>query len=487
MVLGENVLHLPHPFARARSPLAHPGIPGGLWVQIAYVIFDMSLVLLDFVLAAKLRSWAIYGGAPGFYLPPHASGFLLLYAPLVALFAHTQGLYRTARNRSRLDEGLAVAKSVGLATVLVTASIYTSGVHSLPRLVVWGGAILNIAALSGWRFWKRGIVERRVAAGVSVKNILIVGAGRVAEEVADYLDAHKELGLVVKGFIDQNPSRDPRVLGKVEDLCAIARAEFVDEVFITLPPMRQVVRRAIFEARRNNLDIKIVPRLYEAPGQRATIDYMGDIPVMSLYREPVPVLGSVVKRVLDILGSLFGLLVLSPILVTIAAVIKWDSAGPVFYRCRRMGKKGKGFVCYKFRTMVTNADSLKDSLRHLNERDGVIFKISRDPRITRVGRFLRKYSIDELPQLWNVLRGEMSLVGPRPHPVDDCKKYGLEHLRRLDITPGVTGLWQVSARRNSSFEKSVALDIEYIENWSMWMDLSILFKTVSAVVSGSGS
>lgn len=395
--LGANVLPLTHPFARARSPLVSPGMSGGLWIQVAYVAFDMSLVLLNFVLVAKLRSLSTYGAASGSYLPPHAFGFLLLYVPLVSLFAHTQGLYRTARNRSRLDEGFAAAKSVSLATVLVTSSIYASGVHSMPRLIVWGGAVLNILALSGWRFWKRGIVERRVAAGVGIKNILIVGAGKVAKEVARYLDTNKQLGLVVKGFVDQNPSRDARVLGRIEDLSAIARAEFVDEVIITIPSMRQLVKRVIFEARRNNLDIKVIPKLYEARGQRATIDYMGEIPVMSLFREPVPAIGSVVKRALDVAGSLFGLVVLSPLLLAIAAVIKWDSPGPVFYRCHRMGKKGKSFVCYKFRTMVANAASLKESLRHLNEREGAIFKISSDPRITRVGKHLRKYSFDEFP------------------------------------------------------------------------------------------
>ncbi len=484
---GRSAVHSTHPFARAKSPLASSEIPGGRWVQIAYVIFDMTLVVCNFVLAARLRALSTHWVVSGSYLPGHSLGFLLLYVPLIALFAHTQGLYRTERNRSRVNEGFAVAKSVSLGTVLVTASIYASGVHSMPRLIVWGGAVLNIVTLSGWRFWKRGIVERRLAAGVGVKNILIVGAGKVAREVAQYLNANRQLGLVVKGFLDQNPSRDPRVLGRIEDLCAVARAEFVDEVIVTVPSVRQVVRRVIFEARRNNLDIKIIPRLYEAVGQRATIDYMGEIPVMSLYREPVPALGSVVKRTLDILGSLFGLVVLMPLLVAIAIIIKWDSAGPAFYRCCRMGKKGKRFVCYKFRTMVTNADSLKDSLRHLNEREGAIFKISQDPRITHVGKVLRKYSLDELPQLWNVLRGDMSLVGPRPHPMDDYGQYGLQHMRRLDVTPGITGLWQVTARRDPSFERSVELDIEYIETWSLWMDFNILFKTVSAVLCGEGA
>ena len=228
-----------NPFARARSPLASSEIPGGPWVQVAYVAFDMVLVLLSFVLAARLRALSSFGRAAGLYLPPHSLGFLVLYVPLVALFAHTQGLYRTARDRSRSDEVFAVAKAVCFATVLVTASIYASGVHTVPRLIVWGGALLNIAALSGWRFWKRGVVERRVAAGIGVKNVLIVGAGRVGREVADYLDANKHLGLVVKGFLDQKPSQDARVLGRVEDLCATARAEFVDEIIITIPSRRR--------------------------------------------------------------------------------------------------------------------------------------------------------------------------------------------------------------------------------------------------------
>ena len=486
-LLAGSALPVTHSFARARGPLTGSEIPGGMWVQVAYVAFDIVLVLGSFVLAAKLRALSSFGRAAGFYMPPHSLGFLVLYAPLVALFAHTQGLYRTARDRSRSDEALAVAKAVCLATVLVAASIYASGVHTLPRLVVWGGALLNIAALSGWRFWKRGIVERRVAAGIGVKNVLIVGAGRIGQEVAKYLDSNMQLGLVVKGFLDQNHATDPRVLGKIEDLARVARAEFVDELIIAVSSQRRLVKRVIFEARENNLDVKIIPNLYGQFGSGVSLGRMGSIPILSIYSDPVPILGRLVKRVLDIVGAMVGLVALFPLLVAVAVVIKGTSAGPVLYRCRRVGKKGKIFICHKFRTMVSNADSLKDSLRHLNERDGVIFKISNDPRITPIGKWLRKYSFDELPQLWNVLRGDMSLVGPRPHPVDDCSSYELEHLRRLDITPGITGLWQVTARRNPCFEKSVALDIEYIEHWSLWKDFIILFRTFSAVASGNGA
>ena len=462
-------------------------IPGGPWVQVAYVAFDMVLVLLSFVLVARLRALSSFGRSAGLYLPPHSLGFLVLYGPLVALFAHTQGLYRTARDRSRSDEVFAVAKAVCFATVLVTAFIYASGVRTVPRLIVWGGAVVTIAALSGWRFWKRGVVERRVAAGIGVRNVLIVGAGRVGQEVANYLDANKHLGLVVKGFLDQNHATDPRVLGKIEDLARVARAEFVDELIIALSSGRRLIKRVIFEAKENNLEVKIIPNLYGQLGRGVSLDLIGSIPMLSLYTEPVPILGRLAKRLLDIVGALAGLVALFPVFVVIAVVIKCTSAGPVLYRCRRVGKKGKTFVCYKLRTMVANAHYLKDSIRHLNERDGVIFKIANDPRITPIGKWLRKYSLDELPQLWNVLRGDMSLVGPRPHPVDDCNKYELEHLRRLDITPGMTGLWQVTARRNPCFEKSVALDIEYIEHWSLWKDLIILFRTCFAVAAGDGA
>jgi lipopolysaccharide/colanic/teichoic acid biosynthesis glycosyltransferase len=199
------------------------------------------------------------------------------------------------------------------------------------------------------------------------------------------------------------------------------------------------------------------------------------------------VFGMILKRAMDVIGSAIGLALFSPVVLPIAVAIKLDTAGPVHYHTSRVGKKGRKFVCYKFRTMLQNADALKDSLSHLNEREGATFKIANDPRITRVGRFLRKYSLDELPQLWNVLKGDMSLVGPRPHPLDDYDKYDLEHLRRLDVTPGLTGLWQVTARRDPSFEKNVVLDLEYIENWSLQMDLTILFRTLAVVVAGSGA
>jgi lipopolysaccharide/colanic/teichoic acid biosynthesis glycosyltransferase len=190
--------------------------------------------------------------------------------------------------------------------------------------------------------------------------------------------------------------------------------------------------------------------------------------------------------VLDLAGAVVALVLLAPTLFLIAILIRLNSPGPVLYTALRAGRKGRSFLCYKFRTMVRDADVLKNELRGRNQRQGPIFKIAKDPRITWIGRFLRRYSLDELPQLLNVLKGEMSLVGPRPHPLDDFSAYTIEHLPRLDMTPGITGLWQVTARRDPSFQAGMNLDLEYIHRWSLRMDLKILWKTVWEVLRGTG-
>ncbi len=202
--------------------------------------------------------------------------------------------------------------------------------------------------------------------------------------------------------------------------------------------------------------------------------------------EPITGIESFLKRIVDVFVSSLVLLFLWPLMLAIGIVIKLQSYGPVIYRSLRVGKDGREFNCYKFRTMIAGSDGLKQNLRRLNQRRGPFFKIADDPRVTRLGRFLRKYSLDELPQLWNVLKGDMSLVGPRPLPVEDCAQYTSEHRRRLDVTPGVTGLWQVMARANPSFEICMTLDLAYIEKWSLLLDCRILLKTIPAVLAGEG-
>jgi exopolysaccharide biosynthesis polyprenyl glycosylphosphotransferase len=227
--------------------------------------------------------------------------------------------------------------------------------------------------------------------------------------------------------------------------------------------------------------------MYDGVSWNSPIEYIGQFPTIPLHSGHVPELGLLLKRVMDVILAVLTLVCLSPLLLVIAIAVKLDSPGPVLYFSDRIGKKGRVFRCIKFRTMVQDADKRRADILHMNERDGVLFKISKDPRITRLGSFLRKFSLDELPQFINVLRGEMSIVGPRPPLASEVREYKLSHLRRLDVTPGITGLWQVQARQDPSFDNYISLDVTYVDNWSIWLDLKILARTIVVVFAGTGT
>jgi exopolysaccharide biosynthesis polyprenyl glycosylphosphotransferase len=330
--------------------------------------------------------------------------------------------------------------------------------------------------------------RRGETASRNLRNVLIVGAGGIGHRMASHLAAHPEAGRAVCGFLDNDKPLGDGVIGRISDLARLARTAFVDEVILAAPRDRNLTAQVLQEARRLRLDVKLVPELFGCTPTRGELqlERIGDLLMIGLHAEQLPTAALGLKRLVDVIVSSLALLALSPLLAMIAALIMLDSPGPVFYSALRAGRKAKPFRCCKFRTMVTNAGDLKPHLRRQNKRSGPFFKITGDPRITRVGHLLRRYSLDELPQLWNVLKGDMSLVGPRPHPLDDFAEYEIEHLARLDVTPGITGLWQVTARRDPSFQRGMELDREYIRTWSLVRDMQILLKTVAAVVRGSG-
>ncbi|MGO4211150.1 sugar transferase, partial [Terriglobus sp. YAF25] len=277
------------------------------------------------------------------------------------------------------------------------------------------------------------------------------------------------------------------VVGDLRNIVPLARSLFVDEVFFSVPAERSIVIGVVEEARSAGIDVRVVPDLYDGLAWNAPVEYIGQFPTIPLHRREFPVGAFMAKRILDLAISSLALTLLSPLMLLIAIMVRLDSKGPIFYRAERIGRKGRKFGCFKFRTMVPNADELKKKLAHMNERDGILFKIKQDPRITRVGRILRKYSLDELPQLWNVLRGDMSLVGPRPPLAAEVERYDISHLRRLDVLPGITGLWQVEARQDPSFDNYISLDTAYVENWTFGLDLKILIRTISVVFTGTGT
>ena len=351
-----------------------------------------------------------------------------------------------------------------------------------PRQPAASAPFRFIAALRPGRATRH---QRILLADRVQRHVLIVGAGGLGRRIANYLEMHPEMERVFCGFLDDRRPLGKGIVGRTIHLAQLARTGFVDEVILAAPHDRALTLRVLREARQLRLDVQLAPDLFGCEPALET-ERIGDIPLISLHKERLPVAGLLLKRALDLVVAVLGLAILAPALSLIATLIKLNSPGPVLYIAQRAGRKARLFHCCKFRTMVQHADALKDELRGQNQRQGPTFKIAKDPRVTVIGRFLRRYSLDELPQLWNVLKGEMSLVGPRPHPLDDFSTYTIEHLPRLDVTPGITGLWQVTARRDPSFQAGMNLDLEYIHRWSLGMDLKILFKTVWEVVRGSG-
>jgi exopolysaccharide biosynthesis polyprenyl glycosylphosphotransferase len=451
------------------------------WLRL--VTSDFAFVSLNWLLVGALRV-RLGGHAVGILLPLSLLGIALLHAGLITLLGYSEGLYATGANLPQ--QGRTLGKSVLWATALLSLAYSMQGAPLILIALAFGAGLLDYAVLFAWR-WEDLRRERLGGqSGGGLRNVLIIGAGGLGRHVAAHLERHPEEGRTLCGFLDDERPLGNGIIGRVNNLARLARTAFVDEVLLATPHDRELTLGVLHEARRLRLDVEMVPDLFGCSPERAEVERLGDLPLICLHEEVLPAAGLMVKRALDIIVAGGALLMLAPLLALIAGLVKLDSRGPALYAAQRAGRKGRLFPCYKFRTMVSNAEDLKKGLRSQNQRSGPIFKITDDPRITRVGRLLRRYSLDELPQLWNVLGGEMSLVGPRPHPLDDFAAYQVEHLARLDVTPGITGLWQVTARRDPSFQNGVALDREYIRTWNLGMDARILLKTVKAVVRGSG-
>jgi exopolysaccharide biosynthesis polyprenyl glycosylphosphotransferase len=321
------------------------------------------------------------------------------------------------------------------------------------------------------------------------RRTLIVGAGREGRRLERKLRSHPDLGLELVGFLDL-PGSAPDVLGTPEDLTRVVDELDVDWVILAASgaPHERVLD-AVRAVRRPDVQLSIVPTYAELFASNALIEDLEGMPLVSLPSMRLSRSVRALKRGVDLAGAGLGLLLLSPLLAVIAVAIKLDSPGPVLFRQRRSGLGGNTFLIAKFRTMREGAEAERFDLASRNEltEGGPLFKIRSDPRITRIGGFLRRYSLDELPQLWNVVRGDMSLVGPRPFVIHEARQITGWAERRLDITPGITGLWQVSGRNDIPFEEMVKLDYVYVTNWSLWWDVKILFQTIPVVFARRGA
>ncbi|MGP8251734.1 MAG: sugar transferase [Terracidiphilus sp.] len=420
-------------------------------------------------------------------------GLLCGFIFALVITSRRLNLYAPTRLASFLHEQRLSLQACFTSGLLLTGALYLFHADDIPRSIVLITVALVTVSLGMRRLFYRALLYRRFDRGVSTRNVLIVGTGSEAHALRHHLESIRHLGYTFKGFIElpncssrfATPSTD--IAGTLEDLFQTARKQFVDEIFFTTPCERGIIQEAVAEARVKGIDLRVIPDMYDGLAWNTPIEYIGQFPTIPLHCGEVPELGLLFKRLFDIVFSSLSLVLLSPVLIAVAVLIKLDSPGPIFYLSERIGKKGVVFRCIKFRTMVRDADNRRAELMHMNERDGVLFKVTNDPRVTRLGRFLRKYSLDELPQFINVFKGDMSVVGPRPPIGSEVKQYNLNHLRRLDVMPGITGLWQVQARQDPSFASYISLDVHYIENWSLLLDFKIIMRTIGVVFAGTGS
>jgi exopolysaccharide biosynthesis polyprenyl glycosylphosphotransferase len=424
---------------------------------------------------------------------------LCFFAISLIMISRRLNLYSPTWLNNTLQEQRLSLQACLTSGLLLTGVLYLTRLSQVPRSIVLVTVGLVTIALSLRRLVHRILLYRDFERGVGTRNVLIVGTGPKAVALRFYLESIRHLGYRFKGFIESPESGEFRpsdsrfaaassdVVGTLDTLFQHARKLFVDEIFFTTHCEPSVVQDVLDQARAQHVDLRMVPEMLDGLTLNSSIEYVGQFPTIPLHRGQAPEIRRVLKRTLDIVFSSMVLLLLSPVLLAIAIAIKLDSPGPVFYFSERVGKKGRVFRCIKFRTMVYDAEQRRAGLMNRNERDGVLFKIANDPRITRLGRFLRKHSLDEFPQFFNVLRGDMSVVGPRPLPAGDVRDSKLSYLRVLTVPPGVTGLWQVQARQDPSSDSYISLNVLYIENWSIWLDIQIILRTIGVVFAGTGA
>ncbi len=463
-------------------------------------IFDLMVMVASFSLAAVpllYRSGLSF--SEFFSVRVKVQNFVVFVGLLCVwhiIFA-SLSLYESRRLVPRESEILDTLKATSLCTfaVATAALLFHIRMVDLPFLVVlWGASsAMVMSSRLALRFFLNYVRKR----GRNLRHVLVVGTNPRAVQFARRIESRPELGFRVIGFIDEKwpglrafKGSGKSLVCDLKGLAEFVRNAVVDEIVIALPLRSFYGRAAEIAAlcEEQGIVVRFLPRIFNLRKARSTAEDLAGDPLLTLSTAPLDGWPVFVKRAFDVGLSSALLLVLSPLLLLTAVVIKLTSPGPVLFRQRRVGLNKRQFWIYKFRTMVPDAEKQMGELEKLNELSGPVFKIRNDPRLTPSGKFLRSSSIDELPQLVNVLKGDMSLVGPRPLPLRDCQGFEQDwHRRRFSVRPGITCLWQVNGRSSIAFEKWMELDMQYIDEWSLWLDFKILAGTIPAVLKGSGA
>ena len=453
----------------------------------------LSLLALDYIgvtaaLFTALELKLIVRGRPDAGVAWRQSSHWVDFAYLVTvlMFARVD-LYADRPRRPGLAQ---IATALFQATVIALVFALANGEHFSSYYIFYGSLFFGTVYIATLRQWHLRVTGWLLQQAGYRRRGLLVGSGKHIEAVADALEhrAHSRVELVGYISLTARPQNGLRSLGQLEQLPEVLAAQRVQEVIIADSDFPQEKAVELVDlCHQRGVTVQVAPTTMEIMIDRAEFVPGQTVPLFTLRPPVFQGIDYALKRTFDLVVATVSLLFLSPLLLAIATAVKLSSRGPVIYRSVRPGIAGRPFSCFKFRTMRERADQAQDDLEPLNEKSGALFKIRQDPRLTKVGRLLRRFSLDELPQLANVVRGEMSLVGPRPLPMRDFERLEEWHKKRYLVLPGITGLWQVSGRSELDFDDLVRLDFLYLEQWSIMLDLSILLKTIPAVLSRRGA
>ena len=507
---------------RIKAEKAEKQVPAWVMPATKAAVFaaDAALAALSFVLAFKLRSGSdvlsqtAWAWSKEFV--PYAGILVFAVAARLAMLVYARvynysGVFSYTRESIKIFKAVAVSSLLTVAWAFLFRGGFAFREFSYSRAVFVFDFLIALAIFTAFHLGLRFLQARIRERGINLLPTLIVGVNAEAAGTVKELRERPDLGYRVIGAVAGGRSneradafeteQDVPVVGRVEELPDLIRAFEIQEVIIT---DNTIPSELLFDAmlrigRRRRVEFRFAPSLFDLLPQKTSVEQIGVLPMVRLFREPLSDLQRFVKRLSDIIISAVTLVLVSPIWLVIALLIKLDSKGPVMFRQERVGMDGRIFLCYKFRTMRVDADENVHREAYQkniggdleanagDEHDPLFGKVKDDPRVTRFGRQLRRSSFDELPQFLNVLKGDMSVVGPRPPIAYEVEEYDIWHRKRLDMKPGITGLWQVSGRSRLTFEEMVKIDLYYIENWSIWLDLKIILLTLPAIVRGEGA
>jgi len=467
----------------------------------AFMLSDLAIMALSFALAAVPVAYRTTTVSLAAFLSMRVKvGNILLFLVLLSawhLVFSLSGLYHSKRLSDRKSEVKDVLRATFMATLMVALSAFLFRIRMITPIFLISFWFASSAVTIATRLALRSFLGWVRVRGHNLRHIVIVGTNSRAVRLAQTIENKAELGYRLVGFVDQEWARSEdfrrtgyKVLSDFEHFPTFLREHVVDEVALALPMKSSYPQasRIVARCEEQGIMIRFLSNIFELRLSRTNGNEFDPDAVITAYIHPFEGWPMVIKRILDVAISLTVVVLLAPILLVTALLVKWGSPGPVFFAQERIGLNKRRFRMYKFRTMVVDAEQKRAELEERNEVDGPVFKIKDDPRVTLIGKFLRKTSIDELPQLFNVFKGEMSLVGPRPLPVRDCAGFDQDwQRRRFSVRPGITCLWQINGRSSVPFEHWMDLDMQYIDNWSLWLDLTILAKTIPAVLKGTGA